>query len=230
MVCCFVLLFIVPSFAQATAEDQPYGSPVASGTVLLDGQRVPLRGTPLVTLKNTFSNHDFSTLPYASRLDLYEQSKVSITWPVFKNLIFGFGKGSQIQNDISSELFGIITDLSGFSISGSGFGLFIVDMLFIFPFYATGNESYSIDSSDPFAAISLYSMLIGGGGTVVLGRIVQTILPITYGNRYNRILRQGLHLTKDLEDTMTLEFSIKPKLIINHDLRMGMQFVGTINL
>ncbi|MPM71784.1 hypothetical protein SDC9_118755 [bioreactor metagenome] len=49
-----------------------------------------------------------------------------------------------------------------------------------------------------------------GGGAFVVGRLIQALIPLTFGSRYNKTLRKGLMLDKNLSDTLTLDVSLVP--------------------
>ena len=52
-------------------------------------------------------------------------------------------------------------------------------------------------------------MAIGGGGFVV-GRLIQALIPLCFGARYNKVLRNGLMLDKHLSDTLSLDVALVP--------------------
>lgn len=198
-----------------------------SSVELMNIDMPQLQGSTISHMKHTFARYDFTQVPLQDRIDVYQQAKVSIVWPVFKNLLFGFGKGSQLQHDRSTEWFGIISDAATLSVASIGVGLFIFDFLLLYPLYAISGESYGFGSSDPITDIALYSMCIGGGAFVV-GRIVQAIMPLIHGPRYNRILRNGLGLTKDEANRMEIALGVNPVINKDLDVSTGIQLTASI--
>src|SRR5690554_4052252 len=177
-----------------------------SHPVIVDGETVHLGGRSHKELKQTFQAYDFSTLAFDERLDLYQSTQLSVTWPAFKNLLAGFGSGSKLQGHLSGELFGIVSDWTTISIVGVGLGIMATEYFVTYLFsYNTADPSYS-PSELPIA------VMIVGGGAFALGRIIQAIIPISYGLRYNRTLRGGLGVEKDMTDSWSVGLAMQPAM------------------
>jgi hypothetical protein len=236
---CILVCLLVISLLPASAESL-IGNLIESGldsatrnhtsSVVLNGETVYLGGISLRSLKGVMQTHDFSALPHEQRITLFDQSKVPVTWPVFKNLLAGFGKGSQLQGDLGSELFGIITDWTTLSAVGVGAGLLLVDFLFIYPFSQLngGNTGY-FETDDALQELALQTMLIGGGAFVA-GRVIQSLLPLIYGSRYNSNLRKGLGLSRKMEDTFAFDIGIMPVITDLGAAPTGVQLVARIGM
>lgn len=188
--------------------------------VNLAGERVFLGGSTLSSLKRTLKNHDFQQLPFEQRLELYEQVQVSITWPVFKNLLVGFGSGSKLQGDLGGQLFGQIADWTAATTIGVGLGTYLIDFLFIQIFTAS-----SPNFDDPLQDFAVGTM-VAGALFLVAERAIQALLPIPYGLRHNKALRTGLGITKEGSDALAFSVAAVPVL---KNSRVGMQVAAFIN-
>jgi hypothetical protein len=58
-------------------------------------------------------------------------------------------------------------------------------------------------------------------------RVIQAILRIPYGARYNKTLRNGLKVTKDGGDALGLSLSVGPVIRVTE---LGMQVAATIHM
>lgn len=188
--------------------------------VEIDGERVYLGGSTLGSLKRTLRNHDFQQLSFNYRLELYEQAKVGITWPAFKNLLVGFGSGSKLQGDLGGQLFGQIADWTAATTIGVGLGTYLIDLFFIQMFNA-GSSSFD----DPLKDFAVGTMAVGAI-FLVAERLIQAVLPIPYGARYNKALRTGLGVTKDGGDALAVTVSVIPVIRVTE---LGMQIAATIH-
>lgn len=177
--------------------------------VMLDGEEVSLGGRGVGELKRTFKQHDFSLLSLGERQELYGKAHISLGWPAWKNLLVGFGEGSKLQGDFGGMLFGQISDWTTLTVAGAGLGILLLDILFVQTFSVTKQSIQLNNPDDPFNQIGLAAMAIGGG-VFVVGRLIQALIPLTFGSRYNRTLRKGLMLDKNLSDTLTLDVSLVP--------------------
>lgn len=189
--------------------------------VEIDGERVYLGGSTLGALKRTFKDHDFSQLTFEQRSALYEQAQVSIAWPAFKNLLAGFGKGSKLQGDLGGQLFGQIADWTAATTIGIGLGTFLIDLFFVQVF---GGSSSSFE--DPLQDFAVQTMAVGAI-FLVAERLIQAILPIPYGARYNKTLRNGLKVTKDGNDALQMSLAVSPILQVTD---VGIRVSTTITL
>jgi len=190
--------------------------------VEIDGERVYLGGSTLGALKKTFKNHDFSQLTFEQRSALYEQAQVSIAWPAFKNLLAGFGSGSKLQGDLGGQLFGQIADWTAATTIGIGMGTFLIDLFFI-QVLSAGSSSFE----DPLQDFAVGAMTVGAIFLAVAERVIQAILPIPYGARYNKTLRNGLKVTKDGGDALGLSLAVGPVIRVTE---LGMQVAATIHM
>ncbi len=225
----FILAVLVPVFAEPlaisllstglAAFDRNAGIPVE-----LEGELVSLGGSTLGSLKKTFKTHDFSQLPFEQRSDLYENSQVPIAWPVWKNLLLGYGGGSKLQGDIGGQLFGQIADWTAASTIGVGMGMYLVDLFFI-QMLAASSSGYE----DPLKDLAVDTMVVGAI-FLLAERIVQAILPIPYGARYNKTLRNGLGLNKDGNDMLTIGVSYTPVVSETPNQGLGVQVVGKVSI
>ncbi len=198
--------------------------------VTLEGQQVYLGGSTLGSLKKTFRTHDFLQLPLDQRSELYEGTQVSITWPVFKNLLVGFGSGSQLQGDLGGRLFGQIVDWAAFTTIGAGAGIYLIDFLFIQMFKGLNNSSYSFnDPDDPLQELAK-GIIVVGAIFLLAERAIQAILPIPYGLRYNNALRTGLGVNKDGSDRLSLNLALSPPKGLSPNQGLKVQLVGKLSI
>ena len=178
-------------------------------SVLLDGKEVSFGGRGVGELKRTFKQHDFSLLSLSERQEVYGKAHISLGWPAWKNLLVGFGEGSKLQGDFGGMLFGQISDWTTLTIAGAGLGIVLLDILFVQTFSLSKQSIQLNNPDDAFNQIGLAAMAIGGGAFVV-GRLIQALIPLAFGSRYNRTLRKGLMLDKNLSDTLGMEVSLVP--------------------
>jgi len=192
--------------------------------VVIDGEEVPLGGISVKKLKKNLADHDFASLTLEERVAIYQETRQDIGKPAFRNLFVGFGKGSQRQGDVAGHITGLVLDWTTLTVAGLGASFALIDFLVM----AMLGQSPDMES-DELLKISVYTAL-GGVGAFVLGRIVQAILPTIYGSRYNKTLRNGLSLTKDMEDSTTaLNFGFEPALYLADEKpTMGVKFVANL--
>ncbi|MDD4219899.1 MAG: P13 family porin [Sphaerochaetaceae bacterium] len=192
----------------------------------LQGQQVYLGGSTLRSLKKTLQTHDFRQLPFDQRSELYEKARVSITWPVFKNLLVGFGSGSQLQGDLGGRLFGQIADWTAFTTIGVGMGIYLIDFLFI----QMLKSSYSFnDPEDPLQELAKGIMVVGAIG-LLAERVIQAVLPLPYGLRYNKTLRTGLNINKDGSDRLALGLALSPPMGLSSNQGLKLHLVGKLSV
>lgn len=166
-------------------------------------------GNSIRSIKRSFSEKNFESFTYSERLATYENLKVPVSGAVFKNLLAGFGSGSELQGHTAGHIYGEISDWATLNVLGAGVGLFLLDQVVVRIFSVEGYTPLLNNPDDPFNQIALYTMGIGGA-TFLLGRVIQAIIPLGYGLRYNKTLRGGLGLTKDLGDAFAFEIALHP--------------------
>lgn len=176
--------------------------------VELDGKTLVLSKRSVPTLKRIFSEHDFSQLAYAERLELYSKAKVSLGQGVWRNVVFGFGAGSKYQGDVGGHLIGTIGDWVTLTAIGVGASLYIIDF-FIMGMFA--GDFKPNDPNNELNQIAIYTMSIGGG-LLLANRIAQVIMPLIYGPRYNKQLALGLGISKDESDAFAVSVGILPTM------------------
>ncbi|NLA92285.1 MAG: hypothetical protein GX842_02440 [Spirochaetales bacterium] len=192
--------------------------------VVIDGEEVPLGGISVKKLKKNLAEHDFASLSLEERIAIYQETRQDIGKSAFRNLLVGFGKGSQRQGDVAGHITGMVLDWTTLTVAGVGASIALIDFLVLAMF----GQSPDMETDDVLK-ISVYAAL-GGAGAFVLGRIVQAILPTIYGSRYNKTLRNGLYLTKNMEDSTTaLDFGFEPTLYLADERpTMGVKFVANL--
>lgn len=173
-----------------------------------EGDGVTIGGTGIRKLKNTFEEHDFLTLPYEERLELSERLSVSITWPVFKNLLFGFGSGSALQHDTLGSISGIIIDSATVGIFSIGLSVLLIDAMFLAPLRSLSGTPASQDE------LLLLGVNLMKYGAIAFagGRVIQAALPLFYGPRYNKVVRNNLGINKDKSDAFGMNLGFAPIL------------------
>lgn len=158
----------------------------------------------LKKLKTTFEEHDFLVLEYEQRLEIYDRLSVPVAWPIAKNVIIGFGKGSRLQRDTIGSITGIVLDSASAVAVGTGLTLIIFDAIVVG--ILGGEENIEYDELKTTAENLLFGGLIGLGAS----RVIQGIMPTAYGLRYNKILRTGLGLAKDKSDALNPSLGFAP--------------------
>ncbi len=217
--CMAFLLVLMANSLFATVVGDALGSIVGSSldmaasdyatVVQIDGQEFGLGGKGIASLKHTFKQHDFSQVSLQERQEIYGKAQISLGWPAWKNLLVGFGAGSKLQGDFGGMLFGQISDWTTLTIAGAGLGVLLLDFLFIQIFNTSSGSMQLSNPDDPFNQFGLAAMAIGGGAFVV-GRLIQALIPLAFGARYNRVLRNGLMLDKNLSDTLGMDVALVP--------------------
>jgi len=187
----------------AFAFNKPY-------KVSLNGESVVIGGSNFRNLKKTLSNHDFSILSFDERLNLYDAVKLPIGRAVSRNLLIGFGKGSLAQGDKGGQLFGLIGDYLSLGFVAFGSTALLIDALSIYLFSSIGNSNADFwDREDEFRDLSVAALKIGAIAFGV-SRLIQIILPINYGLKYNKTLRNSFGLSKKREDLFDFEVGFIP--------------------
>ncbi|MFA5468759.1 MAG: P13 family porin, partial [Sphaerochaetaceae bacterium] len=154
---------------------------------------------------------------------IYEETHLKISSPLWRNLLIGFGAGSKSQGDLAGEITGQILDWSSLSLVGVGAGLFLIEFIMLGMF----GQSVDFQNPDELTNLSLY-MMGGGAALFVLGRIIQAILPAIYGSRFNKTLREGLNLTKDMSDKVALGVSLDPAISLDKEPQLGVRLVANL--
>ena len=162
-------------------------------------------GTGIKKLKKTLNENDFLVLDFEERLQLYDQLSVPVTWPIFKNILVGFGEGSALQHDTLGGLTGVLLDSASLASVGVGLGMMLIEGLTLGMFGA----SFSDVPDDPMMYLAK-NLLIGGGIAFGVSRVIQGILPAVYGPRYNKVLRNGLGIAKDRSDARAPSLAFAP--------------------
>ncbi|AAX16559.1 hypothetical protein BH0034 [Borrelia hermsii DAH] len=111
---------------------------------------------------------------------LYEAYKKDPLIPFLLNCFVGFGIGSLAQGDITGGLL-----ILGFDALGLG--------LLSYGAYSMVN-SISASDGDKTSVVAL-SLVVLGGVTMTLTRLVEVILPFTHASSYNRRLQENLGIT-----------------------------------
>ena len=180
-----------------------------SSAVIVGGETISLGGSSVTAMKRSLAEYDFTALEFSERLAIYDEAKAAIAWPVFKNLLLGFGSGSKSQGDRGGVLAGTILDATSLGALGVGIGFVLVDILLIAPFSAIGDAGYNpFDDRDNELMQIAGGLVIGGLIGLGVGRIIQAVLPISYGTRYNTALRNGLGIDTDGGDALSLSVAL----------------------
>lgn len=201
-----------------------------SSDVVVAGETISLGGSSIKAMKKSLAQFDFSALAFDDRLSIYEEAKTNITWPVFKNLLLGFGSGSKSQGDRGGVLVGTVLDSVSIGVLGVGLGLVVVDLLLVAPWYGIGGSN-----DNPFNNPDDELMQIAGGmviGSLIglgVGRVIQAILPISYGVRHNKALRNGLGIEKDGSDRFALSMGVVPVISAEKELGLGFSVASRIS-
>lgn len=200
-----------------------------SSSIIVEGETITLGGSSVKAMKKSLAEFDFTALEFSERLAIYDEAKTTITWPVFKNLLLGFGSGSKSQGDRGGVLVGTILDSTAVTALGVGLSLYLIDFLFIAPWSSIGNSSYDpVKNPDELAQIA-GDIVIGGLIALGVGRIIQAVLPISYGARHNKALRDGLGIQKDGGDGFALSVALVPVLSPDKELGLGFAVASRVS-
>jgi len=185
-------------------------------------EAISIRRVSLKKMRTTFEEHDFLVLDYEQRLEIYNRLSVPVAWPIAKNVIIGFGKGSKLQRDTIGSITGIVMDSASTVAVGTGLTLIIFDAILVG--ILGGEENIEYDELKTTAENLLFGGLIGLG----VSRVVQGIMPTVYGLRYNKVLRTGLGLAKDKSDALSPSLGFAP--IPTRDGQLQWQIAARIPL
>lgn len=201
-----------------------------SSHIVVEGEEVRLGGSSIKAMKKSLAQVDFSSLGFDDRLAIYDEAKTTIAWPVFKNLLLGFGSGSKNQGDRAGVLVGTVFDSVSLGVLGVGLGLVVVDLLFVAPWYGIGgsNDNPFNNPDDELMQIA-GGMVIGGLAGLGASRIIQAILPISYGGRHNKALRTSLGIEKDGSDGFALSMGVVPVISADRTLSLGFGVASRIS-
>ncbi len=195
-----------------------------SATVIVDGAAITLGGSSVTSMKRSLAEYDFTVLEFSERLAIYDEAKAAIAWPVFRNLLLGFGSGSKSQGDRGGVLAGTLLDSTAVTAVGVGLSLYLIDFLLVAPWGAIGNHGYNhLENSDDELMQIAGGLVIGGLIGLGVGRIIQAVLPISYGTRYNTALRNGLGIDKDGGDALSLSVGLNAS-----DLGIGFSIASRV--
>lgn len=196
---------------------------------IIEGESVQIGGLSIKNLKKNLSKFDFSVLEFEGRFDIYQQSKLSIAWPMFKNLLLGFGGGSKSQGDLGGKLVGLLSDWSSFSVMAIGIILYATDIFVTGSLVGLFGGEYNIN--DPSNELQRYAkgFLTAGLITFGAGRLAQFFIPLGYGLRYNKALRFSLGLNKDETDAFGPTLAFSPALVVNKDANLALNLTARVS-
>lgn len=187
-------------------------------TLIIEGEEVTIGGSTIKGLQKSMDQYDFTTFDFDDRLSLYENAQVSIGWPVAKGLLLGFGSGSKAQGDIGGKIFGEIADWTTLAAVGVGLTMYAIEFIVLAPWI--GDQEYPKNTEMQQIA---KNFLIGGAIGFGVERIIQAILPAVYGNKHNKVLRDNLGITKDMQDSFAFNIGMVPLLDGQGSIDLGMQ-------
>jgi hypothetical protein len=193
-------------------------------TVYADGQEIVIGGSSIKGLNRSLDAYDFTGFSLDDRLSIYENASISIGFPVVRNALLGFGSGSKMQGDIGGKIFGEVADWASLASMGTGLVLYLIEAIIILPFAAAAGEPYPTGTEMQQIA---NAFLIGGAIGFGASRIVQAILPVTYGARYNKALRSHLGVTKEGGDSFSPLVSVAP---VGDDYSLGLVLGARVSL
>ncbi len=229
---CLVLVLLSSSLLSANAIIGIIGAGIdvlttrAYTTMEIDGEKVTIGGSSIRGLKKSIEKHDFAQVDYPQRLALYENAKMSVGWPITKNLLLGFGSGSKIQGDMGGKLVGEILDWTTLTSVGVGASLYLIELFLLAPW--AGSTGYVPGSSELGDIAN--GFLIGGAIGFGVSRVVQAILPAIYGARHTKALREGLGINKDKSDAFSLNIGAVPVISQQGTISLGMNVSARISL
>lgn len=176
----------------------------------IDGVKISLGGISVKGLKRTIAAYDFTDLEFDDRLALYEKAKVPIVLPLARNALQGMGKRSKSQGDLGGKLFGMIGDYTSYGVISVGIILIAVDAMIVGVFSGGDPDAFDFNKEGDELLTLGKNFLYGGLIGFAAQRLIQLIIPIGYGTRYNKALRQGLGVTRDGGDGFSLSLSLDP--------------------
>ncbi len=194
----------------------------------IDGEKINIGGISIKGLKKSISSYDFSSVGFGDRYSLYEKAKAPITWPMISNVLLGYGKGSKSQGDLGGELFGLISDWTSLGIIATGIILYTVDIFITGGLVAMFGGEYQFNDPNNELQQTARGLLAGGFITLGATRLAQLFIPLSYGLRYNKVLRSSLGVTKDKSDAFGLSLSVVPAIVINDNSQVGLNLVAKL--
>ncbi len=176
----------------------------------IDGVQISLGGISVKGLRRTMAKYDFTELEFEDRLALYEKAKVPIMLPAVRNALQGMGKGSKNQGDLGGKLFGMVGDYASYGVIGVGIMLIAIDAFIVGIFSGGDPDAFNWDNTDDELLMMGKNLVTWGLVGFASQRLVQLIIPIGYGTRYNKTLRDGLGITRDEGDGFSLSMGLSP--------------------
>ncbi|MDX9915196.1 MAG: P13 family porin [Sphaerochaeta sp.] len=176
----------------------------------IDGVQISLGGISVRGLKRTMAGYDFTGLAFEDRSALYEKAKVPIALPAVRNVLQGMGKGSKSQGDLGGKLFGMVGDWASYGVISVGIILIAVDAFIVGIFSGGESGTFDWNREDDELLTMGKNFLTWGLVGFASQRLIQLAIPIGYGMRYNKTLRDGLGITRDGFDRFSLSMGLDP--------------------
>lgn len=158
------------------------------------------------------------------RQALYKEMKVNTGLSSFLSVAVGFGLGQAVIGDMSGASWVSIFDKTGIGIAASGLVLWAGFYLF----YYTGASAVSGSPMSfwEYGMEGIFGKIwsitcFSGLGICAIGRIAGLIRSITWGNSYNRSVREGLGLDKNLQ------LAVLP--CVTKDNKPGLMMAGRVS-
>ncbi len=184
----------------------------------IDGVQISLGGISVKGLRRTMATYDFTGLKFEDRLALYEKAKVPIVLPVVRNALQGMGKGSKSQGDLGGKLFGMVGDYASYGVMSVGIILIAIDAFIVGVFSGGKPGVFDWNREDDELLILGKGFLTWALVGFASQRVVQLLIPIGYGVRYNKALRDGIGITREGGDRFSLSMGFDPS---QGSLRVG---------
>lgn len=131
----------------------------------------------------------------------YQENKLNLWGPLALGVFLGFGSGQRIMGDYKGSAW--ITPIEVIGVTGAGAAgiVYFISYLCIAPWSSMGNRSdYTLKefSESQYGKTCIYIML-GGLAVGILDRVIAGIRVLTWGSSYNKNLREGLGLNRQLK-------------------------------
>ncbi|NLZ77779.1 MAG: hypothetical protein GX911_07420, partial [Spirochaetales bacterium] len=118
-----------------------------------------------------------------------------------------------LQRDPVGALVGVVLDSASLIVIGSGvFGM-------IFEGWVIGLSGGPDIDEDAYMKMTSLKFMLGGVIALGASRIIQGVIPAVHGLRYNKVLRDGLGLEKDLSDAVRPTIGFAPLPTVNGRLQ-----------
>lgn len=196
LVLCIGLFLFVVSMASASLlmDSISFASDISRTVSRSKGQK-----TTIKQLQLNLAELDVPALSAEERVAIYTSNELKTGGAFARNLLLGFGSGSARQGDTTGALIGAIGDGIGVAALSVSLTCFLVDLLTVQTIHSLGTGSAgSLNMDSPLMKATIYTA-IGGGAIIVATRIFESIRVFTYASKYNRTLREGLGLDKNLQ-------------------------------